>query len=1197
NGDRYYVIIPDANAPRAQAGLRGRGFEDVQVQKRGNDAILSFKLQPGTNARVNQKFNRLDVELTTPGGGAAKNPSVTPTPSQTPEVATQPTPRATPQTQSSPQIIPGMGITGRTLPPQTYPNTTNPILTPQTNGANPPVATVPTPEAGQSPNASPEASAETSPAAAPSADEVAQNVEPPAQQPATTDTASSSTTTTLGTFLRSNWLLILIGALALLSVVLIIAAYSRTERTSEAPPPPALKPEVKEKHAVSGEKAVADLKEADALPLVTAAISAPAVASTEQEVIPAEPEVGPEEIIAPIAAVEAAKAAEADETPAAAVVEEETVEAEPAPAVDVERVETEVKNVLAGEDYDEEIIGASDAGTRQLVAAELLSALAARNVTRRERAREVFIKHNYLDEATQRLRTAEAPAERAASARSLGYIKDSSTTPHLSVALEDEAPEVRRAAVEALAELRDPAAREPLSQLLERERDRKVPKNLIRRAIEASSAVEEETPTLEAEHSSADLAGLALAGGALVASLPVDEKTETSEDEQAAQRAAEEEEARRREEEEARRVAEEEARAREAAEEEARKQAEEEARLAAETEARRLAEEEEARHREEEARLKAEEEARLKAEEEARLAAEAEAQRLAEEEAARQRAEEEARLAREEEERRQAEEAARLKAEEEERARLKAEEEERQRLAEEARLKAEEEARLRAEEEERERQAEVERLRLEEEARLRAEEEARRKAEEEEAERRRAEEARLAAEAEAKRLAEEEAARLHAEEEARQRALEEARLKAEEEARLKAEEEERLRAEAEAKRLAEEEEARRREEEARLRAEEARLAAEAEAKRLAEEEAARQRAEEEARLAAEAQRRAEEEEARRQAEEEARLAREEEERRQAEEAARLKAEEEERRRAEELAAAEAAKSEPPPLESLLERGDESAYGWVDVDVSEPQAAPYSTPHEFVEDASIHELTPDAIVVESPETKDITPSLSALEEPVNGGESSYGVTENGAAVKGIATLDEFSTVPGAILKRLSSEEPSERAAAVTDLARVGGDDSFREISAAFDDPAVEVRNAAARSLFNLNTDRAATFTRALREAPPERRRKIGSALASSGLASEAIGQLMGESREKTYDAFSLLFLMSKAGEVQPLMRAIEEHPNNEVRLAVVKLLALSGQQEILPAFRRLAVRGSLPTEVRSAVMEAIYQISSQSPTAA
>jgi hypothetical protein len=45
---------------------------------------------------------------------------------------------------------------------------------------------------------------------------------------------------------------------------------------------------------------------------------------------------------------------------------------------------------------------------------------------------------------------------------------------------------------------------------------------------------------------------------------------------------------------------------------------------------------------------------------------------------------------------------------------------------------------------------------------------------------------------------------------------------------------------------------------------------------------------------------------------------------------------------------------------------------------------------------------------------------------------------------------------------------------------------------------------------------------------------------------------------------------------------------------VKLLALSGQSEVLPAFRRMAVRGTLPPEIRSAVMEAIYQITSQTP---
>jgi HEAT repeat protein len=198
-------------------------------------------------------------------------------------------------------------------------------------------------------------------------------------------------------------------------------------------------------------------------------------------------------------------------------------------------------------------------------------------------------------------------------------------------------------------------------------------------------------------------------------------------------------------------------------------------------------------------------------------------------------------------------------------------------------------------------------------------------------------------------------------------------------------------------------------------------------------------------------------------------------------------------------------------------------------------------------------------------------------------------------KGVTPFDEHSTVPASVQQRLASHEPSERAAAIGELSHADSDEAFQQICNAFDDEAKDVRSAAARALYELRTDRAESFTRALREATPERRRQIGSSIASSGLASEAISQLTGESREKTYEAFSLLFLMAKAGEVNPLIRAIEGHPNNEVRLAVVKLLALSGQKEILPAFRRLAVRGSLPTEVRSAVMEAIYQISSSQPS--
>src|SRR5205085_10772977 len=132
--------------------------------------------------------------------------------------------------------------------------------------------------------------------------------------------------------------------------------------------------------------------------------------------------------------------------------------------VDIEGVRAEVEHLLAGESYNERVVGAASRETRQLVATELLSAIAGRNLERRERAREAYIKHAYLDEATYDLRTADAPAERAYAARALGSVRDRAATPHLVAALEDSAPEVRRAVVDALRDMRDPAAIIPLNE-------------------------------------------------------------------------------------------------------------------------------------------------------------------------------------------------------------------------------------------------------------------------------------------------------------------------------------------------------------------------------------------------------------------------------------------------------------------------------------------------------------------------------------------------------------------------------------------------------------------------------------------------------------------------------------------------------------------------------------------------------------
>jgi len=165
----------------------------------------------------------------------------------------------------------------------------------------------------------------------------------------------------------------------------------------------------------------------------------------------------------------------------------------------VASVAEQVKNVMAGEEYDPNLIGSDDRETRQLVGAELLSALVGRNLERRDRARAAFMNHGYFDDATRDLRIADAPVERAAAARRLSFVHDREATPHLIAALDDSAPEVRRTAVEALMDLRDPAAIGPLNSLMQTETDRKLPRTLIKHAIDAcATAAATPAPQLSA---------------------------------------------------------------------------------------------------------------------------------------------------------------------------------------------------------------------------------------------------------------------------------------------------------------------------------------------------------------------------------------------------------------------------------------------------------------------------------------------------------------------------------------------------------------------------------------------------------------------------------------------------------------------------------------------------------------------------
>lgn len=147
--------------------------------------------------------------------------------------------------------------------------------------------------------------------------------------------------------------------------------------------------------------------------------------------------------------------------------------------------------------------------------------------------------------------------------------------------------------------------------------------------------------------------------------------------------------------------------------------------------------------------------------------------------------------------------------------------------------------------------------------------------------------------------------------------------------------------------------------------------------------------------------------------------------------------------------------------------------------------------------------------------------------------------------------------------------------------------FEQIAQSLDDPSAEVRRQAVRELYELDPDRAATLVNdALRDGSPEERRRIGTALADSGLLYEAIEDLKAENHESCYGAFSLLFLVAKAGVVEPLISVIEQNPSLELSLALLRLLASSGEPDVAAAFRRLAANSSLAPEIRRVAAESL-----------
>ena len=178
--------------------------------------------------------------------------------------------------------------------------------------------------------------------------------------------------------------------------------------------------------------------------------------------------------------------------------------------------------------------------------------------------------------------------------------------------------------------------------------------------------------------------------------------------------------------------------------------------------------------------------------------------------------------------------------------------------------------------------------------------------------------------------------------------------------------------------------------------------------------------------------------------------------------------------------------------------------------------------------------------------------------------------------------------------IEDAEPSVRAAAVSSLGSIDHESVFAPVIIALSDESRIVRAAAARTLTGLHFDRAEAYVRVMETADPDMLHRVAKACVSTGIVAQGVDRLASEDRRQAYEAFSLFSLLARARETQPIVDAIENHRDEEVRLCAVRVLNMAGQSDVVPKLRELAARDSLSENVRTAVLEALYKLDQDQP---
>jgi hypothetical protein len=160
----------------------------------------------------------------------------------------------------------------------------------------------------------------------------------------------------------------------------------------------------------------------------------------------------------------------------------------------------------------------------------------------------------------------------------------------------------------------------------------------------------------------------------------------------------------------------------------------------------------------------------------------------------------------------------------------------------------------------------------------------------------------------------------------------------------------------------------------------------------------------------------------------------------------------------------------------------------------------------------------------------------------------------------------------------------RSTAVSVLADKDHESVFESIVLACADPTREVRAAAARSLFRLKFDRAHAWARIIESGDGARMRQAARAAMEGDLVERSFERLIHPDKTVAYEAFALTALLIKAGEKEPIYKALAEHKEENVKLALLHVLQTMKTDSTFQDLSELLIRHELTPNVAAKVNE-------------